>query len=79
MKYMFLISETWLTLFKNFLKYVLTVKELTIFRMKAMILQNITTLTLQILLDRRQRGPIRSVMLVIIIGWLVTQFPQKWL
>ena len=79
MKYMFLISETWLTLFKNFLKYVLTVNELTTFRMKTMILQNITTLTLQILLDRRQRGPIRSVMLVIIIGWLVTQFPQKWL
>ena len=28
------------------------------------------------LLDRRQRGPIRSVLLVI-IGWLVTQFSQK--
>ena len=28
------------------------------------------------LLDRRQRGPIRSVLLAI-IGWLVTQFSQK--
>ena len=28
------------------------------------------------LLDRRQRGPIRSVLLVI-IGWMVTQFSQK--
>ena len=31
-----------------------------------------------LLLNRRQRGPIRSVLLVI-IGWLVTQFSQKWL
>ena len=30
------------------------------------------------LLDRRQRGLIRSVLLVI-IGWLVTQFSRKWL
>ena len=30
------------------------------------------------LLDRHQWGPIRSVLLVI-IGWLVMQFSQKWL
>ena len=35
---------------------------------------------LLLFLDRRQRGPIRSVLLVIIcwlVGWLVTQFSQK--